>query len=56
MLYDIPPTHFFRDHSFEKETELTAIDAAICVMHPGHREATLLQPFIPDGEPVAVPI
>jgi len=56
MLYDISPIHFLRYHSFKKETELTAVDTSVYAMNTGHAEGTLLQPFVPDGEPVAVPI
>ena len=56
MLYYIPTTHLFRDHSFKQKTELAALDAAVCGTHTGNDEGTLLQSFVPDGQTVAVPI
>ena len=56
MLFYIPFTHFFGDHTFQQQVEIPPIDPAIFGAHIRLAEGALFQTLIPDGQSVAVPI
>lgn len=56
MLFFISFTHFFGDHSFQQQTEISPVDPAVFGTPIRQAEGALLQTLIPDGQSIAVPI
>jgi hypothetical protein len=56
FLQNEPLVHFFCYHSFKEQSQLQTINATIGGTLIWKSEAALLQPLVPQGEPIAIPV